>query len=94
MTKANGQHVSVRWDALLGYMYKNCCFNFFFTCVFYWKNTAISSHVPKKCGKCFILVGVHSEFLWSCHFSNYGEKQWLDEFIVWVTEEFTDSLHS
>lgn len=31
-----------------------------------------------KCGKCFILVGFRCEFLWGCHFLNYGK-----ETLVW-----------
>lgn len=63
-------------DGFSRYMYQRCCLNLFFSCVFYCKTAAIST-CTAKCGKRFILVGVHSKFLWGCHFLNYGEKHWF-----------------
>lgn len=65
-----------------------------FTWVFYWKTTAISTYAPQIVAIVLFLVGVHCEFQKGCHFSNYGEKLRFDDFIVSLTEEFTDDSRS
>lgn len=71
---------------------KTAASTFFFLIVYFTRRPRPFQQQHPEVWRMFNLSGsLHSKFLWSCHFLNYlyGEKQWFDEFIVWVTEEFT-----